>query len=170
MRLERAGSDEARMLTELAKEIYASTVLPQLVQAVNSWKTEISLLGARWHVRADLASGIHIQYVPGPGSRECFHDIVCPSLLDEKLSVGWQHRSYASVIDPKYEIAQTLMGILMSSPRELRELLRDEEMDEVANDLYDLPETSNQYESDGEQRDFAACSAEDCGYCGRCPY
>lgn len=94
-----------------------------------------------------------------------------PPSLDETLSVGWQHRNYASVKDPKHAIAQMLMDILMSSPRELVVLLDDNEMDEVWRDLgggdgYE----SDRYERDEEQPDYTACSAEDCGYCGRCSY
>lgn len=169
VKLKRTGSAEARLLPEPAKEFYASTVLPQLVQAVDSWKGE-NVLSACWHVKADLSSGVHIRYAPEHGNRECSADIVCPPSLDETLSVGWQHLSYASIIDPKYAIAQTLMGILMRSPRELLELLQDEEMDEVRNDLCGLPDTYGRFESDEEERDHTACSAEDCGYCGRCSY
>ena len=168
VQLKRTDSAGANMLPEPAKEIYASTVLPQLVQAVNSWKGE-NVLSARWHVRADLSSGIHIRYAHRPGSRECSADIVCPPSLDKTLWVGWQHHRYASIIDPKYAIAQTLMGIVMRSPLELLQLLDDEEMDEVWKDLW-LPESNDGYDNAREERDYTACSAEDCGYCGRCPY
>lgn len=163
----RTGSAEAKPLPEPAKAIYASTVLPQLVEAVDSWKAEIAL-GSRWHVRADPSSGIRIRCEPG--SRECSKDIVCPPSLNETLSVGWQHRKYASIIDPKYAIAETLMDILMRSPRELLELLHDEEMDEVLNDLFDSPDSGDRYVSGGKERDYTACSAQDCGYCCRCSY
>ena len=183
VRLKRTGSAEARSLPVPARETYESSVLPQLIQAVNSWKGE-SVLGARWLVKADLSSGIRIRYAHEPGDRECSRDIVCPPSLDETLSVGWQHRRYGSIIDPKHAIAQTLMGILMRSPRELLILLDDDEMDCIVEDLCCLPSTSVRYGRDGEQpdytarssedcgeqRDYTACSSEDCGYCGRCSY
>lgn len=164
--LMKSGSAKAKVLPEPAKEMYTSTVLPRLIQAVNSWKGE-KVLSACWHVRADLSSGINIRYEPEPGRRECSADIVFPPSLDETLSVGWQHRNYASVIDPKYEVAQTLMGILMKSPWELLKLLDDNKMDEVANDLLGRPERD---ENDGEWADYTACSTHGLGYCGRCPY
>ena len=122
------------------------------------------------------------------------HAIVCPSSLDQSLSVGWQHRRYGSYPDPKKDIAETLMSILTKAPKEVCTFLRQEEEDNIAADLwggYDYepgidtrsdeeftPQTDWYRTGDGDmvycmqgqQEDYTACSSESCGHCGRCSY
>lgn len=156
------------VLTESAKAIYADTVVPQLLEAVARFR-ENQASNERLQVTADLSSGIRI--AQSSGNRVCSGDIICPPTLDQTLSVGWQHRQYASVHDPKFSIAETLMNILMSSPPALRGLLQDKAEDNVWADLRgdDFGYEYDAHDSQ-EELDYTACSAHDCGYCGKCPY
>lgn len=157
------------VLTESAKAIYADTVVPQLLQAVARFREENQASNERLQVTADLSSGIRIAQ-RSSGSRVCSGDIVCPPSLDQTLSVGWQHRQYASVSDPKFSIAETLMEILMSSPPALRGLLQDKAEDNAWADLRDDDGDEYGVHDRQEELDYTACSAHDCGYCGKCFY
>jgi hypothetical protein len=59
--------------------------------------------------------------------------IVIPKELNTSLNVGWQHRRYGSLYDPKYKIATKFMDLLMNS--DLRSIIEEEEEDNIRSDL-----------------------------------
>lgn len=91
------------------------------------------------------------------------------SRATRRFKVGWQHRRCGTIIGRKFSIAETLMDILTKeSTPPLHSLLPDEEVDDIADDL------SLAYcplrDDSVESPDYTVCSAEDCGYCGKCCY
>eukprot|EP00121_Abeoforma_whisleri_P000402 Awhi_evm1s356 len=60
--------------------------------------------------------------------------IVLPKKLSTELDIGWQHRNYGSVEDPKYAIATKLMNMLLKN-EDIRNFIREEQEDNIAVDL-----------------------------------
>eukprot|EP00798_Chlamydomonas_sp_ICE-L_P019975 gene19975-26686_t len=138
-------------LTEAAKKAYKEVVLPLLVEAVSAWVASMADEEKNeWKVNASTSSGILVEYTKkgylGTIS-DWPYDLFCPTSLDLSLdrpyyilSVGWQHWSYGSTLDPMEEIAESLMSILKKSPPELKSLLDEEQEDSIAADLgFDEP-------------------------------
>eukprot|EP00798_Chlamydomonas_sp_ICE-L_P002149 gene2149-18199_t len=106
-------------LTEAAKKAYKEVVLPLLVEAVSAWVASMADEEKNeWKVNASTSSGILVEYTKkgylGTIS-DWPYDLFCPTSLDLSLdrpyyilSVGWQHWSYGSTLDPMEEIAESL--------------------------------------------------------------
>lgn len=122
------------VISHAQSELYRNEVLPQLVETVNTWwdstlpQEQHSLYA---HVTASIAEGIRIET---QDERFSWSTIVIPPMLDSTLRVGWQHRSYASYIDPKHDAAERLIK-MMKDWKELLPLLKDEQEDNVLADL-----------------------------------
>jgi hypothetical protein len=111
-------------------------------------------------------------------------EIIIPKELDDSLTIGWQHRRYGRVRDPKEQLAEELISILFEK-FVLRDYFDEIEVDEIAQDLglndndyqrftpysgmYMTGNGESVYCNEGEYEDYTACDSE-CGYCGRCPY
>lgn len=109
---------------------------------------------------------------------EKFHPVTMPLKLEdgipvrqhavirsENWRVGWQHRNYASWLDPAEDLANELIAFLLDSP--LAPYMKLEEEDNVASDLANHYE--DLYRSSSSEKDLTACDKE-CGYCGHCSY
>jgi hypothetical protein len=93
-------------------------------------------------------------------------DVVIPERLTDLRTLGWQDRRYGSNLDDARELADELMDSIMRS--DCRRCFTLEEEDCVAEDLGYF----HDYEDEDNTSDLesTACSADDCGYCGRCKY
>jgi hypothetical protein len=140
-------------------------VKPKLLEIYNEWKQSLRNL-EDWDFTLQDTSEQFI-YVKFIGKyNEKFEGISLPHVLGKGLwRVGWQHRHYSSYKDPVQALADKLIDLIIAVPT-LCSYLQDDELDCVAEDL---GYGDSRYESD-EVLDYTACSAEDCGYCGRCDY
>lgn len=162
-------------VSQVDQNIYHS-IKNSILEEVQTWKSSLSSEEIKdWNFTCCSSEEdlIHIHYLKNLDSGITWNPIVLPKELNENLRLGWQDRQYGSVVDPAKFIANKLMYHLEKSL--LSCLVLDEE-DNVNDDLgisnyqsnINEHNESNDYEC--EDGDFTACSAEDCGYCGKCSY
>lgn len=108
-------------------------------------------------------------------------------MKNEDLTIGWQDHSYGRTVDPKKELAESLIregyASKLSSLMELHEedfvndYIADYNYSDTSRDDEFTPEDGHCLTGNGEQvycmhgesPDLTACDKE-CGYCGRCMY
>jgi hypothetical protein len=163
-------------------------VLPVLVQKTLAWWEKVKpddKIG--WTVEAAVSTGIFIKF-PENEREYNRNPISFPPTLDATLLVGWERVKRGSIKDPKFEIAERLIGALKAHlTRDTWALFDDNAEDEYGlarwqpnshrtvdkftpyTGYYSTGNGDVVFSSRGEERDFTACSSE-CGYCGRCGY
>lgn len=172
-----------------AKAVYAA-LFPRLAQEAQAWHAETFPANQGiegWDIYIHPTNGVYIDYLSQ--SIEYSRPIVVPRVLDQSFSVGWQHRSFRTFTDPKYDIAERLIK-LVQERTELQQCLLEETSTDAADlgdDRFDdtqlddegletteenSPSSSGDVlhtiHEDDHHPDYTGCSP-DCGYCGHCP-
>lgn len=148
------------------QQAYESQVLPMLVAVATSWWDGYSEVDKpQWAVSASLDAGILIQ-PPGQGDHSA---ICCPRELNEApLQIGWQHSSYGARRDPKFEVADAMVDVVVGSQALRGYLIVDKEnniVKDLEGDFGDAHDSSDENEMWG----FTACDKES-GFCDRWMY
>ena len=122
-------------ITEKEDKIYLE-LLTTLIPEIKSWLEEEEQDPNDWIATFDDDGGCSLQvkdqkYFEGK--------IILPKQLDRSLDVGWQHRRYGSIKDPKKPIATKIMDALMESV--LRTLIEELEEDNTRDSDEDYQES-----------------------------
>lgn len=116
-------------ITEKEEQIYQE-LLSSIIIETKRWFADEKSEEVEWMVEFDGLNAVELQVK----DREHLDGrIVIPKELNNTLNVGWQHRQYGTLYDPKYEIATKIMDLLMNS--DLSSIINEEEEDNIRSDL-----------------------------------
>ena len=114
-------------VTEKDDFVYQSLV-PIIIEKTKNWLSDQN--PHDWNVVFNGINALELQVK----DQELFDkEIVIPYHLSKSLNVGWQHRRYGICVDPKYDIANEIMDILLKS--DLKSCLKKDEEDNISSDL-----------------------------------
>jgi hypothetical protein len=180
----RSSSAKDESSEAVTPEQQAEAVLPELLSIAREWWEPVpENERARWQVTLREPVGALeqdadvISIKPPDKESISWLPLRVPSKLGKALGVGWKHRCYAQILDPRQAVADKLIAVLLAHRRELN--LEQWQEDNVWADLRDCSDDysrgsdwdtyENPYTGQREEYDYTACDKE-CGYCGRCTY
>ena len=112
-------------ITEKEEKLYQELLL-RLIPEIKSWFEKQD--PNEWVAIFDGGCSLQVK------DKVCFErEIILPKELNYSLNIGWQHRRYGSLYDPKTEIASKIMDLLIKS--QLRPYIQEDEVDNIASDL-----------------------------------
>jgi hypothetical protein len=143
------------VVTDKENRIYQE-LLSSIMSEVKLWFAEQN--SEEWVAIFDGEHAVELQVK----EREYLEGIiVLPKELNHSLNVGWQHRKYGSIRDPKYEIATIIMNLLLKS--DLKSLIDEYEEDNILSDLgmYDY-DYGHRYDQSKGPLHYACGIPDDC--------